>query len=102
ALGRTLDFRNTSESRLELRSFICARPVHGLFALLAFYFSDDEHIASFLSEVPRIESFDSVLIVLRKPRWARKGSKPEDFWGASGPVKTLLESFMRHSLAPFS
>jgi predicted ATPase len=102
ALGQTLDFRNTRSSRLELRRFICARPVHGLFALLAFYFSDDEQIASFLSEVPRIESFDSVLIALRKPRWARKGSRPQEFWGASGPVKTLLESFMRYSLAPFS
>jgi hypothetical protein len=76
--------------------------VHGLFALLAFYFSDDERVRAFLREVPRIESFDSVLIVLRRPKWAKKGSTPQDFWGASGPVRTLLESFMRHSLAPFS
>lgn len=87
---------------LTFRRFICARPVHGLFALLAFYLSNDHKINRFLKEFPRIEGFDSTLLILHKPEWAKKGDKAEDFWGAKGPVRDLLESFRRHSLAPFT
>jgi ABC-type multidrug transport system ATPase subunit len=43
-----------------------------------------------------------VLIELRKPSWAKPGSRPETFWGAKGPVRDVLEAIRRHSLAPFS
>lgn len=89
-------------STLELRRFIYARPVHGLFALLAFYFSDDREVIDFLRELPRVEGFDSALLTIRKPVWAKKGSTPEEFWDAKGPVRELLDRFRRHSLAPFS
>jgi predicted ATPase len=89
-------------TKLEFRRFICARPVHGLFALLAFYFSEDAQVSSFLKTHPRIESFDSALLTVRKPVWAKKGTAPEDFWGAKGPVRDLLEHFRNYSLAPIS
>ena len=92
----------STPQRLELRRFIYARPVHGLFALLAFYFSKDEKIAKFLRELPRIEGFDSALLVVHKPEWAKSDATPEDFWGAKGPVRDLLEHFQANSLAPFS
>ena len=101
ALDQTLT-EKPPESSLELRRFIYARPEHGLFALLAFYFSDDQEVASFLSDLPRIEAFDSVLIELHKPYWAKSKAKVEDFWGAKGPVRGLLDAIKRHSLAPFS
>jgi len=88
--------------KLQLRRFICARPVHGLFALLAFYFAKDDEAKKFLHELPRIEGFDSTLLTVHKPSWAKKGSRPEEFWGAKGPVRDLLDCIRRHSLAPFS
>lgn len=89
-------------AKLEFRRFICARPVHGLFALLAFYYSDDAQVADFLRSHPRIESFDSALLTVRKPVWAKRGATAEDFWGAKGPVRDLLETFSSYSLAPIS
>ncbi len=89
-------------AKLEFRRFICARPVHGLFALLAFYFSDDAQIAEFLKSHPRIESFDSALLTVRKPIWAKGKVGAEEFWGAKGPVRDLMEAFRRHSLAPIA
>src|SRR5262249_4509315 len=88
--------------KLNLRRFICARPVHGLFALLAFYFSDDKEIVNFLEELPLIEGFDSALLVIRKPVWAKKHFGAKDFWGALGPVRELLERLLRYSLVPFA
>ncbi len=92
----------STPQRLELRRFIYARPVHGLFALLAFYFSKDAEVANFLRELPRIEDFDSALLVVHKPDWAKSDATPEYFWGAKGPVRDLLERFRANSLAPFS
>ncbi len=101
ALQKTL-VDSSNQEKLDLRKFIYARPIHGLFSLLAFYLSNDHEVEKFLNELPRIEGFDSVLISLTKPSWARKGSIAEDFWGAKGPVRDLLEAIKRHSLAPFS
>ncbi|HTB83467.1 MAG TPA: AAA family ATPase [Candidatus Sulfotelmatobacter sp.] len=94
--------KTSTPQRLQLRRFIYARPVHGLFALLAFYFSKDKEVDSFLRDFPRIEAFDSALLVVHKPSWARKGESPEDFWGAKGPVRDLLDCIRANSLAPFS
>lgn len=104
ALDATLKAPSGGESpaKLEFRRFICARPVHGLFALLAFYFSDDVQIADFLKSHPRIESFDSALLTVRKPVWAKGKVSADEFWGAKGPVRDLMETFRRYSLAPIS
>ncbi|KGO91025.1 AAA family ATPase [Flavobacterium subsaxonicum] len=88
--------------KLSFRTFILARPVHGLFALLSFYLSHDKEIVSFLESYPRIEGFDSALITIKKPTWAKKGSTADDFWGAKGPVGDLLNSILKHSMAPFT
>lgn len=99
ALKKALN--NPDSDKLDLSSFICARPIHGLFSLLAFYYSDDAEVCKFLEKLPRIEAFDSLLIVLNKPSWA-KNNAAEDFWGARGPVRDLLEAIKRHSLVPFA
>lgn len=101
ALNKTL-VDNPDNDKLDLSSFICARPIHGLFSLLAFYYSDDAEVCKFLEKLPRIEAFDSLLIVLNKPSWAKNNAEAEDFWGARGPVRDLLEAIKRHSLVPFS
>jgi predicted ATPase len=94
--------KTATPQRLQLRRFIYARPEHGLFALLAFYFAKDDEVTKFLRELPRIEAFDSALLVVHKPAWAKKGAKPIDFWGAKGPVRDLLNCIRANSLAPFS
>src|SRR5262249_1690918 len=94
--------RKASPEKLELRRFICARPVHGLFALLAFYFSKDKEVTQFLKELPRIEGFDSALLTVHKPPWAARNATAEQFWGAKGRVRELLEYIRAQSLAPFT
>ncbi len=104
ALDKTLEKRKDDfddPTKLEFRRFIYARPEHGLFSLLAFYFSNDEIVQRFLIEQPRITGFDSVLLVAHKPNWARKGETAENFWGAKGPVRVLLDRFLKHSLGAF-
>lgn len=104
ALDKTLNKGEShlrDPSKLEFRKFICARPEHGLFSLLAFYFSNDEVVQQFLRELPRITGFDSCLLVAHKPNWARTGSAAGDFWGAKGPVRVLLNRFLEHSLGAF-
>jgi predicted ATPase len=97
------EYRASSSDKLDLNRFICARPIHGRFSLLAYYFSRDEKALAFLREVTRIESFDSVLLVLKKPTWAnRTNVGAESFWGATGPVRELLQAFYLNSLAPFT
>ncbi len=93
--------QDADPTTLAFRRFICARPVHGLFALLSFYFSKDQKVQEFLKDFTRITAFDSALLIVRKPQWARKGNDADQFWGAKGPVRDLLERFKRHCLAPF-
>lgn len=100
ALDETLKAAD-SVSELSFRKFINARPEHGLFALTSFFFTDDTKVTHFLSDLPKIEAFDSLLVVARKPPWARKGHGAESFWGAKGPVRVLLERLRARSLAPF-
>lgn len=86
---------------LALRRFIYARPVHGLFSLLAFYFSDDAEVMKFMRSVLRIDAFDSALLVVKRPDWAKAGASADNFWDAKGPVRDLLERIRKYSLAPF-
>jgi predicted ATPase len=103
ARNQTLVAHRSSDepATLDFRKYICARPVHGLFALLSFYFSNDERVQRFLRDFTRITNFDSALLVVRKPQWARRGADAETFWGAMGPVRDFLERYKRHCLAPF-
>lgn len=93
--------REPTAGPLELRRFIYSRPEHGLFALLAFYFAGEARTAKFLREVLRIEAFDSAMLVLKRPTWARPGSSAETFWGSRGEVEKLLRLWRSESLMPF-
>jgi hypothetical protein len=42
-----------------------------------------------------------VLLILKRPTWAGRSSS-DNFWGAAGPIKDLLEVFRSYSLAPFT
>ena len=51
------------------RPLFYARPVHSNFVLLAFFTKKDVVVQEFLTERLRIEGLESVLFVLRKPKW---------------------------------
>ncbi|MFZ4676943.1 MAG: AAA family ATPase, partial [Nodosilinea sp.] len=48
----------------------------------------------------RIVGFESALFIIRKPRWAKQGAKAEDFWGARGVMRRVMERLRRFAIAP--
>jgi restriction endonuclease S subunit len=85
---------------LEQRRFFCAETHHAKYVLLAFSYKEDPKITHFLESRLRILGFESALFVIRRPRWARKGSTPADFWGATGIMLRVMEKLRRFAIAP--
>lgn len=92
------DDPKTLAKLLEQRRFFCAETSHAKYVLLAFSYKEDPKIWEFLENRLRIVGFESALFVIRKPRWA-KGT-PEDFWGASGIMRRVMEKLRRYAIAP--
>jgi predicted ATPase len=85
-----------------LRRLFYAETLYGQFALLAFFMDSSEaHEAdrAFLREHLRIDGLDSVLFVLERPDWRRKGGDPR-FWGAVGDVQQFLSLLYDAALLP--
>ncbi|HTS16129.1 MAG TPA: AAA family ATPase [Verrucomicrobiae bacterium] len=82
------------------RPMFYARPVHSNFVLLAFFTKDDDVIRGFLSDRLRIEGLESVLFVLRKPKWKGQPNGDPRFWRAIGTVRVFLSKLWDKSLAP--
>jgi predicted ATPase len=92
------------------RLFYCL-PEHSRWVLLAYFLRGSEP-PDFLRRFFGIDSFDSALLVLKKPDWAKKWTarKPpperirdlgdERFWWSRGVVKTFLQRLWDVSLAP--
>ncbi len=85
---------------LAKRRFFCAETHHSKYVLLAFSYKEDPKISDFLEERLRIVDFESALFIIRKPRWARRGSKAADFWGARGIMRDVMERLRRYAIAP--
>lgn len=89
---------------IPLRPLFYAKPIHSHFALLAFFMTEDQEVAEFLSEYPWIEGLESALFVLKRPHWAKGQKQRKDgdprFWYARGVVKDFLSSLYDCSLAP--
>lgn len=94
------DDPNTLAALLEQRRFFCAETHHAKYVLLAFSYKEDPKISAFLKDRLRILGFESALFVIRKPRWAKPGSKAEDFWGATGIMRRVMERLRRYAVAP--
>ena len=92
------DDPNTLAKLLEQRRFFCAETSHAKYVLLAFSYKEDSKIWKFLEDRLRIVAFESALFVIRKPRWAK--GKPEDFWGATGIMRRVMEKLRRYAIAP--
>lgn len=95
-----MDDAKTLARLLEQRRFFCAETHHAKYVLLAFSYKEDPKINKFLAERLRIIGFESALFVIRKPRWAKPGSKAEDFWGATGIMRRVMERLHRFAIAP--
>jgi predicted ATPase len=82
------------------RPLFYARPVHSNFVLLAFFTKKDDVIEKFLRDRLRIEGLETVLFVLRKPKWKGLPDGDPRFWKAAGTVKKFLSKLWDISLAP--
>jgi predicted ATPase len=85
-----------------LRRLFYAETLYGQFVLLAFFMdSSEDHEAdrAFLREHLRIDGLDSVLFMLDKPEWKRKGGDPR-FWQAVGDVQQFLSLLYDAALLP--
>lgn len=85
-----------------LRRLFYALPVHSQFVLLAFILQKDAAVTELLNThlgIDQARSLDSVLFVLRQPRWDRTRDQ-EIFWGAKGVVRDFLDRLLAVSLAP--
>jgi hypothetical protein len=94
------DDAETLAKLLEQRRFFCAETHHAKYVLLAFSYKEDPKISKFLMERLRIEGFESALFIIRKPKWAKSGTKAEDFWGAGGIMRRVMERLHNHAIAP--
>jgi restriction endonuclease S subunit/predicted ATPase len=94
------DDAETLAELLEQRRFFCAETHHAKYVLLAFSYKEDPNISEFLKNRLRILSFESALFVIRKPRWAKPGSKAENFWGATGIMRRVMERLRNYAIAP--
>jgi restriction endonuclease S subunit/predicted ATPase len=99
-LSATSDDPDTLNLLLEQRRFFCAENHHAKYVLLAFCHKQDEKINQFLEERLRIVGFESALFIIRKPRWAKKGQTAENFWGATGIMRRVMERLRRFAIAP--
>jgi len=96
----TSDDPATLAHLLEQRRFFCAENHHAKYVLLAFCHKEDADISRFLEDRLRIVGFESALFVIRKPRWAKKGQTAENFWGATGIMRRVMERLRRFAIAP--
>lgn len=94
------DDPGTLSKLLEQRRFFCAETHHAKYVLLAFAYKEDPKITRFLDQRLRILNFESALFIIRRPRWARKGSTAENFWGATGIMLRVMEKLRRFAIAP--
>lgn len=85
---------------LEQRRFFCAETHHAKYVLLAFSYKEDTRISEFLESRLRITGFESALFIIRRPPWARPGSRPENFWDATGIMRRVMERLRRYAIAP--
>jgi len=94
------DDARTLAKLLEQRRFFCAETHHAKYVLLGFSYKEDQKISEFLENRLRIVGFESALFIIRKPRWARSKATAQDFWGATGIMRRVMERLRRYAIAP--
>ena len=84
-----------------LRRLFYVQLVHSHFVLMAYYSFEKSNSSSlrFLKDVLGIEDLESILFVLRKPRWNNRAGD-ERFFGAQGLVRDFLDKVWSLAIAP--
>jgi predicted ATPase len=99
---RTLINQKSDENVPPLRPLLYARLIHSQFALLAFFLERDTNVIRFLEDQLHIVGLDSVLFILKTPKWANSKKQRDDlFWTARGTVRVFMERLHARALAPF-
>jgi len=88
-----------------LRKLFYVQLVHSYFVLLAYFTHENEEKESiqFLNKVLNIQDIESILFILKMPKWAERKFKdnPDDiFWTAKGLVRPFLDKLWELSVAP--
>jgi predicted ATPase len=98
---RTLINQKSDENVPPLRPLLYARLIHSQFALLAFFLERDTNVIRFLEDQLHIVGLDSVLFILKTPKWANSKKQRDDlFWTARGTVRVFMERLHARALAP--
>lgn len=84
-----------------LRRLFYVQSVHSHFVLMAYYCFEKQKSTSiqFLKDVLGIEDLESILFVIRKPRWNNKKGDAR-FFGAEGMVRDFLDKVWDLAVAP--
>jgi ABC-type multidrug transport system ATPase subunit len=100
------DLEDCRRALTERRLFYC-RPIHGVFALLAFFAFPDEAVAKLLHKKLGVTGFDSALAHFKEPWFAKGGrtaklSDAADFWGAKGPAGACARAIRNVAFHPLA
>lgn len=82
-----------------LRPLFFALPVHSQFVLLAYFSFPDPQGISFLKDYLGIVDLESVLFVVKDPKYG-KVPKNDPFWGTTGVPRGFLQDLFEAALAP--
>jgi len=97
------------EEEVPLRPLFFCRLVHSQFVLMAYFSQKEANARRFLEEFLQITGLESILFVLNRPEWAKRGKKltpimkqfgDDRFWYSRGAVKRFLGRLWDSSLAP--
>ncbi|TAJ64227.1 ATP-binding protein [Brevundimonas sp.] len=86
------------------RLFYC-RPIHGVFALVAFMAFPQKDVRTLLRDKLNITGFHSALAQFREPWFAKsaRGSRdPFDLWGAAGPAGRCVRAILQEAFLPIA
>ncbi|WP_217578090.1 AAA family ATPase [Mesorhizobium sp. GbtcB19] len=87
----------------ERRLFYC-RPIHGVFALAAFFAFPDHEVLHSLREKLNIGNFGSALAYFREPWFAKSKPRstrdPFKLWGAAGPAGACARAWLDAAYYP--
>lgn len=92
-----MSFEACRSALVERRLFYC-RPIHGVFALAAFFGFPDHEVLALLGEKLQISRFGSALAHFREPWFAkykpRAVRNPYTLWGAAGPAGACARAWL--------
>lgn len=100
------DLEDCRQALADRRLFYC-RPIHGVFALLAFFAFPEEEVAKLLRDKLGVTGFDSALAHFKEP-WFAKGprrsrlSDAAEFWGAKGPAGASARAIRNAAFHPLA